>query len=482
VIKVTIAQSEESLIRKAIFQFIFPFSLAGDCQDQLRKSLLQDGFVAFKLGDLELENAFYGPDNRASHRDMERYYLPFTNHVLFPSKDDPDAFRRLSKAVSIEAKLHTQQVSLGFKVHSMDLFLCPFNTGFLTLRMELGADQETTFSQAIEFGDRMRHLQDTNKLDLNTYVEYDGKNYGEVEEFVFQVLAPHLLPFLDPSLMEGTYFEKLPFLMDDRMFVIGFCVLPEDSDITVFHQYRAGRLDGLDLQGKPRIGASHPHYIEQYCQRFVYDRWAPNTYYITDETCFMGLTCETTDIANRLENQMYGEYYYGLMLNLFHRIVLLKLSISYSQVQLERKQEHTESLIRDITSFSAKYYFVEIVSQTQGREIFHQLRAVYGNDELFEDVKQTLNDLYKYQETRTSKQSSYLLTILTIYTVISGIYGMNQVIEDLKGNFTWAFLRGYSSFQWIALAVTFSGLAVAFLLVIGVTWKWGGDFIRRRRK
>lgn len=45
-----------------------------------------------------------------------------------------------------------------------------------------------------------------------------------------------------------------------------------------------------------------------------------------------------------------------VMLNLFHRIVLLKLlklSIAYSQVQLEREQEQTEDLIRDITFFSA---------------------------------------------------------------------------------------------------------------------------------
>ncbi|MEQ4485486.1 hypothetical protein [Cohnella silvisoli] len=429
-----------------------------------------------------MEKAFYGPDNRVSHRDMERYYLPFTNHVLFPSQDDPEAFRRLTKAVNIQAEFHTRQLSIPFAVHSVDLFLCPFNTGFLTLRVELNPNHEISFSQAIEFGDRMRHLQDTNKLDLNAYIETGGTRYEEVEEFVFQVLAPHLLPFLDQSPMEGTYFEKLPFFMDDRMFVIGFCAFPEDSDITLLHRYRAGRLDGLDVQGNARIGASYQPYMEQYSNKFEYNRWAPNTYYITDETCFICLTREKIDIANRLANQMYGEYYYGLMLNLFHRIVLLKLSIAYSQVQLERKQEHTEELIRDITCFFAKYYFVEIVSQTQGREIFHQLRAVYGNDELFEDVKQTLNDLYKYQETRTSKRSSYLLTILTIYTVISGIYGMNQVIEDLKGNYTWSFLRGYSSFQWIAFAVTFSGLAVAFLLVIGVLWKWGRDFLRRYRR
>jgi hypothetical protein len=473
---------EEPAVKKALFQFIFPFALEKDCQDDLWASLTADDYVPFQVDRLELENLFYGPNNRVSHRDMERYFLPFTNHFLFPDTLHPDGFRRLSKPMNIQAKLFSQQLQFAFTVYSVDLFLCPFDTGFLTIRVEVTGDGELNFSQTMEFADRMRHLQDANILDRNTYIEHEGKGYDEVEDFVFKSLIPHLPDFLDRSSQKGTHFEKLPFLMDERMFVIGFCAFPEDTDISLIHRYRAARLDGLDPDGNPRLGASHIPYMEKYCEQYEYDRWAPDTYYLTDETCFMCLTRGNSELITKLSNQMYGEYYYVLILNLFHRIVLLKLSIAYSQAQLERKQEQIEDLIRDITKFSAKYYFFEVVSQNQGREIFHQQRLMYGNDELFEDVKETLNDLYKYQENRTSKQSSYLLTILTIYTVISGIYGMNQVIEDLKGDFNWSFIQSYSSFQWIALIVTFSGLFVAFLLVIGILWQWGRDYSRRHRK
>ncbi|UUZ83384.1 hypothetical protein LJK88_05665 [Paenibacillus sp. P26] len=117
--------------------------------------------------------------------------------------------------------------------------------------------------------------------------------------------------------------------------------------------------------------------------------------------------------------------------------MLLKLSNRYSHVQLDQNQEEIEELIRSITTFSAKYYFLEVVSQSQGKEIFIQLRNNLGSDELFSEVKKTLSDLYKYQENFTTKRSNYLLLILTIYTVISGIYGMNQVIEDLKAPIQW---------------------------------------------
>jgi hypothetical protein len=475
-------QETELLVRKGIFQFVYPFSLEKDCQKRIWERLLADDYEAFRIGDLGMEDRFYGPDHRVSHKDIERYYLPFTSRFLFAGGRDPEAFRRLTKPMRLQASLHTHNIRTDFRIHSADVILCPFDTGFLTLRAEIDSERPTFYGEALEFADRMRHLQNTSKLDKASHLECEGTRYEEAEDFVFTKAVPLLLPFLDRSPMEGTRFEKLPFFMDERMFVIGCCAFAEDSVITLHDRYRAGRLDGLGMDGHPRISASHEPYIASYCEQYGYERWAPNTYYLTDETSFMCLTREAPDKADELANQMYGEYYYGLLLNLFHRIVLLKLSAAYSRVQLERKQERTEELIRDITCFSSKYYFVETVSQTQGRELFNRLRLVYGNDELFDDVKQTLNDLHSYQHSRTSKQSSYLLTILTIYTVISGIYGMNQVIDDLEGNFDWSFLSGYSAFQWIAFSVTFTGLAIAFLLVLRVLWRWGRDFVRRQRR
>ncbi|MFC5406669.1 hypothetical protein [Cohnella soli] len=478
---------EDPDLDKAIFQFIYPFSLERNCQERLRETLLQEGFASFRLGELAFETCFYGPGHRVSHRELERYYLPFACQVLFPGDNDPGSFRRLSRSSGDRAILRVGAADGGlgvpFSVHSIDVVLCPFDTGFLTIRTEIDAAQSITFGQALEFGDRMRHFQDReeNAADHRSIIEHDGQTYREIEHYVFGVLVPSLLPFLDRSSMQDTPFEKLPFFMDERLFVIGFCSFPGDTDLTLPQRYRAGRLDGLDAHGRPRIGASHLPYMERYAEHFEYARWAPDTYYITDETCFVCLTRVAPDKALLLADQMYGEYYYGLLLNLFHRIVLLKLSIAYSKVQLERKPERTEELIRDITCFSAKYYFAEIVAQTEGREIFHQLRNVYGNDKLFDDVKITLSDLYKYQETRTSKQAGYLLTILTIYTVVSGIFGMNLVIEDLDGGYNWGFLKGYSLFQWVALSIAFSGLAVAVLLIVGVLWKWGRDFVRRRQ-
>lgn len=480
-------ESGDKRVREALFQLLFPFSLDADCHGRLRRTLAREGFVPFRLDALELEDAFYGPRHRVSHRDMERYYLPFTNHVLFPGDDNPESFQRMSKALGLRATLHTAHFDAPFELQSADVVLCPFDTGFITLRVELSDVREPgggdwagiRFSQAIEFADRLRVMQDEDAGDRRAWVEFEGERYEEIQDFIFQAILPHTVEYLDRTPMDGSYFEKLPYLIDERMFVMAHYAFDGDVEITLLDRYRAVRLDGLDASGGPRVSATHEPYIRRFCRDVGFDRWAPDTYYLADESCFCCLTRRPEPEANALADKMLGEYYYGLLLNLFHRIVLLKLANAYSRVQLERTPEQTEVLIRAITTFSAKYDFLEVVSQTQGREIFLLLRRMYGNDELFEDVKMTLTDLYKYQENATSKRSGYLLTVLTIYTVISGIYGMNQVIEDLKGPIRWSAAKAYSPFEWIALAVTLSGLVVAFALTANVLSKWGADWLRR---
>ncbi|MFD1910247.1 hypothetical protein ACFTAO_50910 [Paenibacillus rhizoplanae] len=46
------------------------------------------------LDNKELENAYYGEGYCVSHEKMERSYLPFAAHVLFPREKDSDSFRR----------------------------------------------------------------------------------------------------------------------------------------------------------------------------------------------------------------------------------------------------------------------------------------------------------------------------------------------------------------------------------------------------
>jgi hypothetical protein len=469
---------EEKALNAALHQFIFPFSINSNSQKEFKKQLEKDGFMAFSLGDTMQESMFYGPNYQVSHQDMERYYLPFTNNVLFPhEKDNESSFQRYSKRYELTGKLNTVHVDIPFTIHSVDVTLCPFDLGFITIRTDLNCEI-ANFSLALEFAKRFRVLQNISELDDRTTIKYDNSSYEEVEEFIFAVLVPGTIQFLDKESMNEVYFEKLPFFIDERMYVESFYCLKEDTEITKEDQYRAARTDGLDEKGGPFMGATNIDYIKEYCVMHSYQRWGPNTYFTVDENAFSCITNQPMTIATKIANKMYGEYYYILLINLFQKIVLLKLSIEYSHVQLKLNQDTIEELIHSITTFSAKYYFIESVSQSQGKEIFTLVRKLYGIDELFQEVKLTLNDLFKYQSNHANKRSSYLLMILTIYTVISGIYGMNQVIEDLKGPIEWTKFLHYSAFEYLALIVTITGIVISLCLAYNTIWQL---FKRRRR-
>ncbi|OXM83433.1 hypothetical protein [Paenibacillus rigui] len=470
---------EEKKLKSALLQFIFPFSLHSDCQLKLKKQLTADGYIPFRLDHLELEDAFYGPGYRISHQSLERYYLPFTNSVIFPHEESKHGFQRYSKRLELICSLESPKWSFELHIHSVDVVLCPYDLGFITIRVELPCE-DLAFTQALEVASRFRVLQNRNEHDKLVQLSVASSRFDEMEDFIFKVLVPGMLPFVDKTELEASYFEKLPFFVDECMYVQGLISFTDQSQIHEADCYRASKIDGMDDEGNAYISATNMDYIRKYLEGHLYDRWGPNTYYVSEESSFFCLTKESKEVSTALGNHMYGEYYYGVLINLFYKIVLLKLSNRYSHVQLDQNQEEIEDLIRSITTFSARYYFLEVISKSQGKELFVQLRHHLGIDELFGDVKKTLSDLYKYQETFRTKRSNYLLLILTIYTVISGIYGMNQVIEDLKAPIDWGKLKAYSIFEYIALGVTVSGICIAAGLGIATLYRLAKE--RKRAK
>lgn len=474
--------TSEPTLHTALMQFIFPFSIKDGEDAKLIQQLQQEGFTRFFLNKKELEDAYYGEGYCVSHEKMERSYLPFAAHVLFPREKDKDSFRRFSRRNDLSCELEMPQQSVPFRVLSTDVFICPFQLGFLTIRVQL-EEESIPFSTAMEFADRFRTLEDVTSEDEQTCIRYREKTYDSVEDFVFNNLVAGLDDFLDSSEIHGAYFETLPFFVDERMLVqafYGFERGETPDEITDHLQYRASQLDGLDASGNSYISASDPEYIREYCQNHSYNRWGPDTYYVMNEQTFCCLSRTERDVATRLANQMYGEYYYGLLLSLFHKIVLLKLANMHSRLRINHDYDEIEMLIFLINKFSAKFYFLELISQSQGREIFFQLRQVYGNDALFDEVKSTLDDLFQYQDKYQAKRRDTLLMVLTVFTVVSGIYGMNQVIEDLKGDIDWSKLQDYSPFEYLALFLTFTGIVISIVLTLKQLWN--GIRSRRRKR
>ncbi|WP_026695054.1 hypothetical protein [Peribacillus kribbensis] len=467
---------KEQKLNHALLMFVLPFSFKNNVIKPLREDLKKQGYEWFELDKLSLEKSYYG-DFSVSHENIESYYLPFTNKILFPASKEHEGFHRYSKPLNTNCYFKAEHFSLPFKLLSTDITICPFNVGFLTLRLQVG---EEDFAAAVEFTKRFRSLNSRRNINHEIEIEGEAAIYKEVEEFIFDFVNPSIPQYMDHKNMEESYFETFPFFEDDRMYVQSIFALKGEEKIDKIEAFRAANLDGLDKNGFPEISSSSGEYINDFLEENSYKRWEPDTYYVVKEDHFSCVTNEQGESLEGWVSQMFGEHYYGLLLNLFHKIVLLKIANDYSEIRIERDKEKVEELIYIVNAFTANYYFVELAAESQGRDLFLHLREEFKVDQMYSDGKETLESLYRYQEGFNDKKDSLLLLYLTLFTVISGIYGMNQVIDDFKGNIHWNKVLHYNLFEYIALFVAVSGMVVSIYLTISNFLSWRND--RKKRE
>ena len=166
---------EEKDVTTAIFQFIFPFSFKTGYEQNMFPFLQKNDFRPFRLDHLENENTYYGKF-QVSHQNMEAYYLSFTNKILFPHSEHQKGLQRYSKDLNLTGHLTTNLISVPFKIHSIDVTLCPYELGFLTIRTEVETAPNMTLSEAIEFAARFRVLETKNDTNETICIECNEKN------------------------------------------------------------------------------------------------------------------------------------------------------------------------------------------------------------------------------------------------------------------------------------------------------------------
>ncbi|WP_409303115.1 hypothetical protein [Peribacillus sp. SCS-155] len=467
--------------KRSMLQFVFPFALSQKPKNDITESLKKEGFTFFKLKDLDLQEEFYG-GVKVFHRELEKFFLPNVEPILFPAEDtEREGFRRFSKKLNLQGTFKSPQLDTDFTINSLDIFLCPFHIGMMNIRIAL--PENLKYSDVLHFGNTFRVMEPIVEDEQHTSVGLkDKKMHNQVKDLIYSELAPMLKDYIDQMKADSSYFGSLPFFIDERMYVIGHIALEEDSQITKGDLFRAGQLSGYDEAGKPFVGANSDEYINRYFKKRVYDRWGDETYYVFSEYSFTSITRADDKKEAQIARQMYGQNYYGLLLFFYYKIVLLKLTHEHAAVDIEKDQSDTELLIVMITEFSAKFLFAEVNSTYSGKEMFHMVKDVFNIDTLYNDVKKTLASLYQNQEKISSKRSSYLLQILTIYTVISGIFGMNLVIEDWKGKTRWGKVPDYSMFEYISFFTALSGIVISLILGFFALKNWMKEQKSRKKQ
>lgn len=451
-------------IERGYVNFLFPFAFREKKREELVKELLREDYTFFCLDQSEVENAYYGPEISIRHAELEQFFFPFVEDKLFPSEQNENVFSRYSKQFEESGELLVDSVNTPFQMHSLDITLCPFGICLLTIRIEV--NEKAHLHDMLNFIHHFRVVEAKLEEEKGALIRANERSFDSTSDYIFEHLIPCIKPFIMREHYLPGYSGTLPFFEDERMYTSAFLFASPGQQIMQDQIYRLGQLDGLNNQGKPFMSSTSPDYIERYLKRHMHDRSAPFTYAVTSEYTHSTLTVRNPEDVQDELRQFMSTHYYNLLLHYFYRIMLLRLSFEHSNVSWKKDEAYVEELIEMISKFSARYYFGEVSVRSTGKEHTKTFRDIFNLHDTFKEVKDTLNELYKAQENQANKRQNLLLFMLTVYTVVSGIYGMNLVIEDWKGFTDWGKVPGYSFFEWISLIIALSGIGLSFLLLV----------------
>ena len=242
-----------------------------------------------------------------------------------------------------------------------------------------------------------------------------------------------------------------------------------------------GALDGRMPDGEAFISANNPEYIHRYLSQHLHDRWAPNSYTIVTEHAYITATNLLPKEMSRELSQYMGTHYYNFILHYFYKIMFLRISYEYSEINWEKDDEYVKSLIKFITLFSSWYYFKEVSTRSEGKELSKMFSQSFNIDNVFKEVNNTLQELYKSQENDATNRMNMLFSSLTVFTVVSGIYGMNLVIEDWKSPMSWNEFPRYTFLEWVSLITAVIGIGLSIYLTITTFGKIILSKLRKRK-
>lgn len=460
--------------------FLLPFGFDQTKRRETIDSLKTNGYTYFRIDDSEMqERDTYGYDIEVVGNELEQYFYPYIEHKLFPGSPEKKGFHRYTALIQRDHIMQLRDEQHHFSIRSIDVILGPFGIAFLALRIDM-ADAAAEISDVLDFIQHFRAIEPNLKEDKGAtiVIPKTGQTFS-IHDYIFEYLCPFLnRTVLHESKLEG-HFGSLPYFEDERMFVSSFLITETGADITEEHLFRVGNLNGRKPDGAPFISATNPDYIRRSLSESLHDRWAPHLYMIATEHGFSVISNRpTNELTNELSEFM-GTHYYNLLLHYFYKIMLLRVSFEHSEIEWKKDEFYVKSLIKLITVFSSWYYFQEISTRSEGKELAELFRKTFHINALFNEVNTTLQELYKSQENGQASRLNMLLFILTIFTVISGIYGMNLVIKDWEAPSGWKKYSSYTVFEWISLITAVTGIGLSTYLILST---FGRMIIQRRRR
>jgi hypothetical protein len=208
--------------------------------------------------------------------------------------------------------------------------------------------------------------------------------------------------------------------------------------------------------GKPGVLPYSERHLLRFERRYCYDRhWSRegdemNTRFICSGRILIAVGSARKTAFVGTETGMLGQfrhqYFLLFLIAHFHRAALLMLSdrlvIALNDLDIQNADSvrHFKRLIRQtfeiFLRFTHRYWFHDVSDQAQARDLFNMCAENLGTDDLYNEVREEIQDMSSYLDSDTLRRQSnsmVRLTVSTIFgmmaTVTSGFLGMNLIAE-----------------------------------------------------
>lgn len=460
--------------------FYYPFNYRQFHFKELTETLNKNHFYHFRIKQEKMHEALYGPDVQINYQLLEQFYFPFIEEKLLNDRVSLVHFNRFSKDIGETGHMQTKFCNIKFTLHSADINLCPFGIGIIALRIQLHDVPDVT--TALSFAHFFRVLLPKIDEELGAQLFLGELPYQHTEQLILEKIAPFLSYFFIDYQRQKASASKMPFFEDERMYVSGFMQVDSTIVLTDELLYRAGQLNGYDETGAAYISSTNPDYIRAFVDEHLYTRWMPDFAIMTTLQSHMQLTTIQDARLDKYLCNFHSISYYNVLIHYFYKMMLLKLAFEHSELKFSKDKDIVEELIEQITKFASRYYFSEVSVRTEGKEMAQFFRKTFRIDAQYREIKETLDELYRIQEDRSTDRLNELIFILTVFSMISGIYGMNLVIDKLDKPFEFSNVWSFTFFEWVAFLLTIVGLAISILLVGNQIRNLLTSYIERKRR
>jgi len=201
---------------------------------------------------------------------------------------------------------------------------------------------------------------------------------------------------------------------------------------------------------------THDPDVVEFEQRYCYDRFwtdtdaGPNTRFLCTGRAFIVVGDASAeyfrDPTRGILSQFRHQYVLLFLIAHFHRASLLvfsdrmvdavhDLDIRMSQ-SISRFRRRVYAGFEAFLRFTHRYWFHELSERQHVQALYRMCSVHLGNDGLYQEVKEELQDMSQYLDSNAQRQQSTTIVRLTVVTVFSmvgtvatGLLGMNLIAE-----------------------------------------------------